>query len=295
MSSTLNVAFIEDGDYHFEIAHEDEHTVISLQLPSELSSSSTPSRIHEALQFVLARQLAIMVVETSSGNQRNIRLNSASDRGRGQLPPPLLFHQLDQGGFVWQLFTRYFHHVHAGNQSGWHPVSRYIGSAIESSAASIDAAVLALAVAVEGLIGESFPNLVPPNPDFLNELTSALAALQNVELNDSTRNRINGSLNAMRRPRNSDLLRAFIAAQNLPAGLYDSWSRLRNAAAHGGGTAGREIVETLELRDEVLFLFYSIVFAAINYSGRRTDYSVTGCPTATWPIPLQTPQSSATT
>ena len=294
MSNTLNVAFIEDGDYHFEIAHEGEHSVISLQLPADQATSSTPSRIHESLQFVLGRQLAIMVVETNAGNQSNIRLVSALDRDRGQLPPPLLFHQLDQGGFVWRMFMCYFRHVHALNQIGWHPISRHIGSAIESSAASIDAAVLALAVAVEGLVGECFPNLVPANPEFLSNLDNALAALQNVALSESTRNRINGSLNAMRRPRNSDVLHAFIAARNLTPCLYESWSRLRNAAAHGGGTGGREIIETLELRDEVLFLFYSIVFAAINYSGQRTDYSVMGCPQAVWPILQQNAQPNAT-
>jgi hypothetical protein len=283
-SSSLNAAFIDDGDYRFELIHEHEHTFVSLQLPAGQLSAATASRIREALQFVLGRQVAVMVVETSTAGQHTTRLTSPS-KGHGNIPPPLMFDRLDQGGHVWRMFTNYVRCIFPNAACGFHPISKHIGSTVESTAASLDAEVLALAVSVEGLVGESFPNLAPVNQAFLTELDSIQNSLRAIVLEGSTRNRVEGSLNAMRRARNSDLLRAFLNAYRMPAGLYDSWSRLRNTSAHGGGAGDRDIETTLRLKNEVLSLLYSIVFAAVNYTGPRTDYSLPGWPTRAWPIP----------
>jgi hypothetical protein len=225
-----------------------------------------------------------MVVETSVGGQHLTRLRSPS-RGHGTMTPPFQFQRLDQGGHVWRMFTNYFRHVHPNVDAGWHPISRHVGSAIESTAASLEARVLALAVAVEGLAGDCFPRLAPVSPELLIELDAVLAAVRGVALGEQTRNRINGSVNAMRARRNSDILRAFIANNRLPNDLYNSWSRLRHSSAHGGGAGGRDIETMLRLKSEVLSLLYSLVFAAINYTGPRTDYSQPGWPTLAWPIP----------
>jgi hypothetical protein len=283
-SSTLNAAFIEDGELRFDVLHEHEHTAVSLQLTAGELTPATPDRIRESLQFILGQQLALMVVEIGAEGQHLTRLTSPS-RGEGKMLPPLQFHVVDEGGHVWRMFTNYFRHVYANAEPGWHPIYRHIGSAIESTAASLQARVLALAVAVEGLAGDCFPGLAPVSPDFLRELDAVQTAVQSVALIEQSRSRISGSLNAMRSPRNSDVLRAFIANNRLPNGLYDSWSRLRHPSAHGRGAGGRDIETTLRLQSEVLSLLYSLVFAAINYTGPRTDYSLAGWPTRSWPIP----------
>jgi len=285
-SNLLNVAVVTDGEYRFEVRQESEHTTVTLQRPAGGLTTATPSRIHEALQFVLGRQLSVMVIETSSGAQRITRLTSPSmNRGEGRIHPPLAFLRFDEGGHIWRMFVDYFRHVHANAEPSWHPISRHVGSAIESTAASLDAEVLALAVAVEGLVGECFPNLAPVSAEFLTELDMVETALAAVQLTDQTRKRVKGTIGQMRMPRNSDLVRAFVANNRLPNGLIKSWSSLRNTSAHGGGDGGREIERTLRLRSEVLSLLYSIVFAAINYTGPRTDYSLPGWPTRAWPIP----------
>jgi hypothetical protein len=290
MASSLNAAFIEDGDYRFEVLHEKEHTVISMQIPAGQLTPATPSRIHEALQFVLGQQLAVMVVETSSCGQNVTRLTSPS-RGHGKMSPPLHFDKLDQGGHFWRLYVNYFRHINSNTDPDWHPISSHIGRVIESTSASLETEILALGVAVEGLVGECFPGLAPASPDFLADLDSVQTALRGLTLGDQSRTRISGSLGSMSSPRNSDVLRAFIAKNRLPNGLYDSWRRLRNASAHGDGTGGRDIAIILRLKSEVLSLLYSIVFAAINYAGPRTDYSQLEWPTQTWPLPI--PETAA--
>nr|MDQ3314532.1 hypothetical protein [Verrucomicrobiota bacterium] len=262
---------------------EEEHTFVSLQLPLSQLNAATPFRITEALQFVLGQQLASMVVETNRREVCETRLVSPS-RGDGKLPPPLNLSR-GEGSDVWRMFMNYFCHVQPNPKLGWHPISRHVASAIESTAASLETQVLALSVAVEGLAAESFETLAPVSADLLAELASVDAAIGTIELTDQTRRRIRGSLSAMRRPRNSDILRAFIVKLNLPTGLYDSWSRLRQAAAHGAGGGGRDFETILQLRGEVLSLFYSLLFATIGYSGPRTDYSLHGWPICAWPIP----------
>jgi len=285
-SHTLNVAFVDVAGFTFEMRHEREHTVASLRLPAGTATAATPSRIQEALQFVLGQQLAVMVVETMEAGQHLTRLTSPS-HGHGKRPPPLQFRSLDFDGNFWRMFTDYFLHVHADSESGWHPTSCHVGSVIESAAASLDIGVLALSVAVEGLAGESFLALVPDNPELLNDLDKVKKTVDGMTLSETALNRIVGALGAMKSPRKSDALRAFITHNNMPAGLYKSWSSLRNMSAHGSMARGNNIEQLLRLKYEVLSLFYSLVFATINYKGPRIDYSLSGWPVQDWPIPQQ--------
>ena len=281
-SHSLNAAFIDEGEHKFQILQKKEHTFVYLSLPLAQLNAATPFRITEALQFVLGLQPALMAVETNARSQHETRLISQS-RGKGQLPPPLDVER-GQGNDIWRMFMNYFCYVQPNSTVGWHPISRHVATVIESTAGSLETEVLALSVAVEGLAADSFAHLAPISPDFLSDLDSAEAAIKEIDLNDRGRRRICGSINAMRRPRNSDVLRAFIEEHDLPIGLYDSWSRLRQAAAHGGGGGGRDFEEILKLRGEVLSLFYSLIFATIGYRGPRTDYSLSDWPICLWPV-----------
>lgn len=284
-SRSLNAAFIEQGEYKFRILQEKEHTFASLHLPLSRYNAATPSRVTEALQFVLGKQVTLMVVETHVKEAYETRLISRS-RGDGSLLPPLNLIR-GEGSDVWRMFMNYFYYVQPDPGLGWHPISRHVASTIESTAASLETQILALSVAVEGLAAESFEALAPVSADFLTELASAEAAINNAELTDQSRRRIHGSLSAMRNPRNSDILRTFITTSNLPIDLYDSWSRLRHASAHGSGGGGRDFETILQLRGNVLSLFYSLVFATIGYSGPRSDYSLPGWPVRAWPVELE--------
>lgn len=283
-SMTLNAAFVDDEDLAFEVYHEGEHTIVQLRLPSQQLTAATPERIREALQFALGKQLSLLVVETCAAEQRVTRLVSRT-QGNGQMLPPLRFHKVNVDGNVWRIFISYFRHVHLNTEVGRHPISLHVGSAIESTAASLEVEVLALAVAVEGLAGDCFPHLAPVEDEFLAQLDNVATAVKGVALTERTRHRIFGAINSMRSPRNADILRSFIAHNHLPAGLFKSWSRLRHNSAHGGGTRGHDIETILRRKYDVLSLLYSLVFASINYVGRRTDYSLPNWPMRPWPVP----------
>ena len=293
-TSALNVAFADDGPLHFEIRHDGNHTAVSATLPLGSLTDATPSRIQEALQFVSGKQLLLMAVETWGGGNEVVRLVSPwASRGDGRMQPPLQFQRFDSGGHFWRMFCDYFRHVHADSSAVWHPISTHLGRALEATAASLDTELLALGVAVEGLAGACFLDLAPVSPEFLGELDLLQAAVQGLTLTEQSRRRIEGTIRAMRRARNSDALRAFLVTNQLPLSLYESWSSVRNASAHGGGIQDRELERLVRLRDEVLSVLYSLTLGAINYTGPRTDYSQTGWPTANWPLVAPTPAAES--
>jgi len=69
----------------------------------------------------------------------------------------------------------------------------------------------------------------------------------------------------------------------IPASLYETWSSMRNSAAHGADSVGDIEKRWLDL-NRVLFLFHSLVLAFIRYSGLRADYCEPGVPTVAWPL-----------
>lgn len=286
-SQSLDSAFIDHEDYHFEVEGIKEHTKVSLELPIGKLTSVTPYRILESLQFILGRQLSLMVIEMTTNGQDEVRLLTPP-RGHGQVPPPLQYNLFQNGDHVWRLFMDYFLFIHTYQEPGWHPISRYIGSTIEASAASLDTLVLALSVAVEGLSSHCFKDLVLIDERFLNEIAEVELAVKKLDVSDTAKSRISGSLSGFKKPRNTDFLHEFIKANNLNADFFDAWKRLRHHSAHGGTSGNREIAETIQLRDSVLTLLYSLVFGAINYKGPRTDYSQHGWPQVLWPPDLNT-------
>jgi hypothetical protein len=283
IEDALNVAVFEEGTLAVEVAHEGEHTALTLRLAGSDYHAASPSRACEALQFVLGKQLAWMALETTVGGEQVTRLMSPSRPFAGMLPP-LKVKRLDPGGHLWRMFLDYFRYVHSEKGDMWHPMSRYVGSAIEAHSTSIDASLLALAVAVEGIAGDCFGDLAPVSDETLREIDLVQSAVTDLGLSARVANRVSGSLRAMKQTRGSDAVRAFIDKNGLPTGLYNAWSRARNTTAHGDARS-LTVEKMFNLWLETLSLFYALVLRAIGYRGLRTDYSVQDWPSVPWPIP----------
>ncbi|MBB5033124.1 hypothetical protein [Prosthecobacter vanneervenii] len=291
-SWNLNSAEYIHEKFMFRIHPEGDHTVAQISMKEGPDALVMARRLHESLQFVLGLELDLLVIETIGDGKMTTMLRSASNsKIKGSIPPPLRFQKIDPQSQFWMMFASYFCAVITATSSEPHPISQHLGSVIESTVASLGAEVLALTVAVEGLAGLTTSAQVSNTVAISEELNAVKKALVGVSLSDSTRARVIGALDAMTKIRNSDLLRIFLAEQQLPPALYKSWSRLRNAAAHGGGLGGREIEDVIRLRDEVRMLLYSLVLHLIGYSGLRTDYSQQGWPDCHWPIAASVPAS----
>jgi hypothetical protein len=236
--------------FSFDLRIEDDHTLMIVTAPSTFNLLIIASRTRESLQFVLGEEVTSLVIETRSGETETLRLYSTRiSKVKGNIPSPLRNHHFDFGAHFWRMFSDYFQYVIGLAVEGWHPLSEQVGGAIESSVGSLGGEVLGLAVAVEGLAGICVrERTLDEQQNLLEDIDRALEALARLEMSQTSRNRINGSLNSMRRPRNADLLRQFIQFQRMPDALYRSWSDLRNSAAHGAGTGNRDIERILRLR-----------------------------------------------
>jgi hypothetical protein len=92
------------------------------------------------------------------------------------------------------------------------------------------------------------------------------------------KDRILGSLNAMKNPRPKDYLRFYIEKNFIEKDLYKAYEEIRNAAAHGKKADIEKIQDYLIKLSKVFVLVYKLVFLRIGYTGKYIDYGEFGYP-----------------
>ncbi|BAZ68716.1 hypothetical protein NIES4106_34820 [Fischerella sp. NIES-4106] len=80
----------------------------------------------------------------------------------------------------------------------------------------------------------------------------------------------------MKSVRAKDRLRNLIDKGLLDKKLVDAWNKVRNKTAHGYVLEPEKFVENQKLSNQVTVLFNHLVFLAIGYLGKYTDYSEDG-------------------
>jgi hypothetical protein len=282
-TSSLDAGIIEDGPARFVTRIESDHTSVDVRFSEAGLHEKTAYRIHESLQFVLGKELTIMAVETKRGIEETIQLVS---------PWPLQYNHSNADA-VWVMFRDYFRYVHADSSHTWHPISDHIGRVIESGATSLDTEILALGVGTEGLAGQCFLHLVPIHADFLTDLLKIENSLADLEVDEGSRGRVAGAIGAMRSPRNSDAIYAFVEQHHLPCVLFTSWKKIRNNSAHGNTIPGTQLSKLMQRRSYVYCLLYSMALSAIGYHGPHTRYDIFRWPAQDWPPPGPPPSTTS--
>lgn len=284
-SWSMNAAKVEAGECQFSIRVESDHTVVAALVPARMDVMTVAVNVQAALQFVTGTELTPLTVQATVGNNEIVTLLSARTTGpKGAVSPPLRAQSTDFGGDFWRLFADYFSYVAIYGGKDWHPVSNHISMMIESSVASLEAGLLALAVAVEGIASQTLvANRATPSDELTEEVDRIVEAVSNVAMSQTTRNRLMGSLDGLRRIRVTDLLKAFETRHSLTGGTYEAWSKMRNTVAHGSSLGGGNVELIFQRREMVTTLLYALVFEAIGYSGPFVNYGVKGWPNSSWP------------
>jgi hypothetical protein len=156
-----------------------------------------------------------------------------------------------------------------------------IHSVLKSGEASVEAEGLTLSVAIEGLLNENFSNLASQNDDFGKNLSEAKTIICSSQINPEIKKRLNGFMGAMQKPRGKDHLYFLRDANLIQNDLIESWEKLRNPSAHGDYDVAdwRDVQKYIDRCSSALVLFYQLIFLAIGYQGKFTDYSKEGFPT----------------
>jgi hypothetical protein len=258
---------------------ENNHTIINFSALDSTFTEYTYLWLLESLQFCFSSQIMPLVISTCINDQHKVRLMSPyNSYGTPRLPPPLLFQPPFSKNQVWDIFKRYFEYIKNYSENHWHPISVQHQDALESSAASFNAEALGLAVATEGLAKICYSNSNDNFDAISTDIDKALSLIRSSDIDAILIKRIEGSLNAMKGTRNSDIIRRYVAEHGMSQEIFWAWHKLRNIFAHGKNNPEFSTEELLKLKDKTTFLFYSMILNIISYTGERTNYSADGWP-----------------
>ena len=96
--------------------------------------------------------------------------------------------------------------------------------------------------------------------------------MESEALDADFRNRMLGSISAMKKARAKDILFVLRDSELVDRELVQTYGKLRNKTAHGVRDSGADIQNYFNQTSAVLVLFFQLVFLIIKYNGEYTDY-----------------------
>lgn len=231
--------------------------------------------------FALGQTIRPCATETYTHEFNRTELWSFSKAKPTYLPkqlPPLFFDDVPPKSETFEIAACYYNAICEWTADIWHELTGHVYYLIHSASTVMEMSSLTLAVTAEGLAENCFPATGHPAEGFSDAVADLESKVGQLTKNPDLQKRLQGTLGAMRRPRNSDRLRELVTNLDIDQKVFKSWQRLRNAAAHGSVDQGDDHAELHSQNMELLYLCYRIVLAHIGYHGPATDYSKTGFP-----------------
>jgi hypothetical protein len=285
-SSRANASSFTSCNNTFRLTQEDG--LLTIEVISEDESLPDPieKRVIEALQFVLARPLWWLVMQRwSDGVETTCIRPRRAGVSKPRLQPPIHFHgygyEVIDG--VWSLFDKYLQYIITHPEDKWHPLSARLHSVCEASGGSLDAEGLTLGIAVEGVLKSEFSDLGSPSEGTISAINDFLEYMNAWSGDESLKRRIKGAVGTMHHPRAKDRMRVLIDEGAVTREQLRAWENLRHASAHAERADARPVEDYIRLCDKVIVLLYHLVFRAIGYEGKYTDYSTEGWPLREYP------------
>ncbi len=163
-----------------------------------------------------------------------------------------------------------------------HPLSENLHFAVAGDASPLDAGLVLLSIALEGVLKTGFPTVAVPDDSLGEQVDAACKLVSGSELSDTFKKRAIGSLNSMRASRAKDKLLALQKAGVIREELIRAWEDIRNASVHAEILDKTAIAKIYHKYQCVLTLLNELVFLVVGYTGQYTDYSVAGWPLRTF-------------
>jgi hypothetical protein len=144
---------------------------------------------------------------------------------------------------------------------------------------------LALGVAVEGILKTAFERIFSPSKEFLaavDDVGKHLCEWKCAVTWDGEsgfRKRMATCFTRLRETRADDRLRTLKELGVVTDEEFGAWKKLRNRTAHAHRPDRLPSQAELDEVSKVTTLMHKLVFQAIGYSGKYTDYATRGFPT----------------
>jgi hypothetical protein len=293
-SGSRNVAKFRACGYDFQLSREEGLVNMTVRSSATALPGHLEIRVVEALEFVLARLLQPVVIEKYENGEKSIRLKRAASRPSvWRVQPPIAFRTALVSQHVWKLYERYLTHVLAYEEiNKYHVLSAYTKRVIRASAASVEAEALEIGVCVEGILAREFPGAGALSEADIEAMEEARRIIEKSEINDGLRRRMAGAMNSWRQPSATERLQCLVGEGVIDEAEYSAWRKLRHPSTHGRVPAVQDLQEFVDLCHTGTVLLYKLIFRAVGYDGKYTDYSTHGWPLKDCPRPSYSPENS---
>ncbi len=282
----LNIAKVKVDDHRFLFTRHDD--LLQIQASAPKLAAALDKRIIESLQFILARPIWWTILHEELGDTTFSRIRSAPRHATSEnyLPPIGSLAYFDRTNCVWKLYAKYFESIQDSDELGWHPLSRYVYSAIEAHIAGFDMYRLALGVAIEGILKTAYKNLFTPSKKHLDAVESVVEYLKDwqcqFEWEEESaarfRRRVTGAIAPLRNARPLDQLQGLADKGVVVEDELRAWKSLRNKTAHADQPDRTPSQKEMNEVFKVTTMMHKLVFQAIGYSRKYNDYGTPGFP-----------------
>ena len=278
-SFDYNIAEFSAAHCRFRLAKSNK--AIEVRASSKHLPPRLEIRLVESLQFLLAVPVwgALLRLQTSAGEYIRIR---------PVVPMPTTTHLcrpiwhsgfIDEKDDIWHLFGKYLTKVLAHTDENWHPLSRHLHSVCQASITSVDVHCLVLGVALEGIAKIVMSSVAQPSDQFksavanLKEHAAKWPGMPNWPEEEEFRKRYMSLLEMLNRTGTKAWLKLLARSGAIEQEDIKAWESLRHPAAHASLIDTQPDQKLLDLIGRVETLMYKLIFLAIDYQGRYTDYS----------------------
>lgn len=281
-SGSLNAAIFDFDSGKFTI-----HTSPK-QLYLEFGANRTPHsyfyiRVMEAMSFVVGRRLGWNYAEELRDGTKTIRLRGNATSDEKSLMEPVTSTVMDHRDDTWRLFVAYLRFILTTDGGNLHPCTMELFRVYQARQGTIEAQALALGVSVEGLCKCLFPRSNESETKLkgwvkeLRQHCQSWCGFSDPAAHSALSGRLSGLIGTLLNVRAKDTLMELVEQKAVAKKLVDAWTQLRNLAAHASLRAD-SMQELIDLCATNAVLVYHLIFKAIGYTGKYSDYSEHGHP-----------------
>lgn len=283
-SAHLDVLKFEAIGMTITARKEQDNLILTVVSKEHQFSPNFETHIVEGLQFVLARPINwSTMIKTSNGKRHIVIRSRQADHLKYRINPPIWIDLSNTEWFI-LLFTYYLRYIlKYSHKDKIHPISAQIRAVGISGAGAVETRSLILCVAIESILAHVIDienNISAEYEEWVGRVQEFLADWGGPE---HLTKRLKGSIDRLHEVSATSRLLQLSKQGIVSRDQIQAWKRLRNKLAHGGALSANSLQKFLNLYHIVLGLFYSIIFHAIEYNGKYSDYSVPGWPMRDYP------------
>lgn len=285
-NSTLDCAKFSTSDIEFLVLSAESYIELRAELSCDVEYIET--RIQEAMLFTLSHPFHWSIMRLEYQDQGVTRICPVKKPWSVAInESPLQYDYIERKDIpVWPIFTSYFEYIRKNDSPNWHAISRHIIFSLGGGNSKLDLKMLRLGVAIEGVLADEYSHVGTDD----NAVQAALSSLEeylrgweygdNPECELSIKRRLGGIINQMKSNKNATArLNALLDRGVITKNEIDSWKRCRNSYAHGYYPKQLPNQKDFDDIGRMTTLLHKIIFQAIGYSGKYTDYGQRGWPT----------------